>query len=168
MTMQELIALIDATVWPISLVTIVLVFRKYIAKSFGRLGSITASSSGLSLNFEQALEEAKDIFEEGTNLTEVSKSAVSINEKAFKPEPYEQLISIKKSIATTLSDLAIENSIPVVGKDLYGINNQLAQQKVISTANSLKISALLNAVDQAPLSIKRHQVVDLQHLYDAI
>jgi|GEM_PF-4119165 len=168
MTIQEFIALIEAVIWPASLLIIILVFRKNIANSFNRLGSITANASGLSLNFEAALEAAKDVFEDGKIEEATAKSGVSINGKSKVLEPYEQLIAIKQSIEKTLLEIAAEQNIPTQGKSFEALNATLAQNNILSPSNSQKIAALLTAVNTAPLSIKRHQVSDLQQMYESI
>ncbi|BAO56349.1 hypothetical protein [Nonlabens marinus] len=167
MTVQEFIALIDAIIWPASLIIIILLFRKSISRSFSRLGSITANSSGLSLNFESALAEAQEVFDLESSSPQ-AKSFNGIHGTSITARPYEQLVAIKKSIESTLLELAVENSISIKGKKLQTISSQLAQQQVFSQTKNEKMAALLTAVDSAPLSINHHQVAVLQRLHDAI
>ncbi len=167
MTVQECIALIEALVWPLSLVTIVLLFRKNIANSFNRLGSITASATGLSLNFETALEQAKEIFQESEPIAATSKSH-TLTQNTVANDPMDQVIAIKKSLRETLTELASENAVDVQNKNLEELAIALGQRQVIGQGNAQKIVALLRALETAPLSIKRHQVEDLQRLYNSI
>lgn len=166
MTIQDLLSLLNIIIWPGCLLTIILLFRKSISASFSRLGSITASSSGLSLNFESALEAAQEVFEEDVP-SGTSKSFGKLGmETTLKP--YERLVEIKKSIDTVLLEMAVENSIPVTGKSQGSILAELAQRDIITPTNRLKFQRLVTAVDAAPISISHDQAAQLQFMYDAI
>jgi hypothetical protein len=166
MTIQDVLSLVNIIIWPACLLTIILLFRKSISASFSRLGSITASSSGLSLNFESALEAAHEVFETDVS-SGTSKSFGKIGiEKTLKP--YERLVDIKKSIESLILKLATENSISVTGKSQESLAAELAQRNIITPTKSLKFQRLVAAVNAAPLSISHNQAAQLQDMYDAI
>jgi hypothetical protein len=166
MNVQDVIKLIEVLIWPLSLVIVILMFRKNISASFNRLGSITASSSGLSLNFESALEAAQEVFEQGDSSGSSKSFGKLGTETTLKP--YETLVDIKKSIESLLLKLAIEHSVTIAGKSQESIVADLAQRNIINPKKSLKFQRLVAAVDAAPMSISHNQAAQLQEMYDTI
>ena len=92
-------------VWPITLLALILIFRNHLKNLFGKLSSIDASSTGISLRFEQeidtAIEELLPV-EEGPKF--MSKSGVQIGQKEMEKEPltpFHQIMELREKMLET-------------------------------------------------------------------
>ena len=59
MDTQHLIRIIEIIIWPATLIVVLILFKKNIKSIFDRVGSFEASATGLSMTFQEKIEETK-------------------------------------------------------------------------------------------------------------
>jgi len=165
---ELLIQLLEVIIWPVTLLIIILLFRRKFSSAISRLGSIKASSSGFSMTFDSMLGAAKQKF---TSLKpdSVAKSKASVlSQTTHTDKPFKQLVDIKDKLEKTLVDLAQEAGMDVGQKSSKTLCKELEGRGIISGENSSLMLALMEVVNAAPLKISQTQVDDIKTLYNAI
>ena len=61
MDTQHLIRIIEIIIWPATLIVVLILFKKNIKSIFDRVGSFEASATGLSMTFQEKIEETKKL-----------------------------------------------------------------------------------------------------------
>ena len=165
---EMFVRMAEILIWPLTVLIIVLLFRKKISGVIHRVGSFKASSSGLEMTFAPQLDAAKKLFFQ-LRPDAVSKSAAILG-NAEKPSgtPYEQLMQIKSELQQTIYELAQESNIAVSGKSNVQVCKTLEKTGVINNENSKLIQSLLMVIDAADPSISQNQVDDISSMYKAL
>jgi len=165
---ELVVKLLEATIWPITLLLIIFFFRKHFASAFNRIGSLKADTSGITMTFASVLNETKKKFNDVIS-TSSEKSGASINSlKVDEKVPYKQLIEIKESLDNTLTDIAKEKGLIIENKSSMDICQELERKGIISYEKSDLMLSLLKVVNLATLTITQTQVDDIKTLYNNI
>ncbi|KAA5824381.1 hypothetical protein FPF71_09365 [Algibacter amylolyticus] len=167
-TLELIVKLVEILIWPLTLLIILFLFRKYLAKTFERLGSIKADRTGLSLTFEKKLTEAKQLLQ-NIQPNAVSKSApqISITPNGSK-SPYQQLVDLKVNLENQLVSLAKSNTVDPENLTSIMLSDKLKETGVLSINNEKLISAILDIINSADSSISQQQVNEVKTLYNNV
>ena len=165
---EMFVRMAEVLIWPVTVLIIILLFRKKIQGVIHRVGSFKASTSGVEMTFAPQLDAAKKLFSE-LRSEAVSKST-SILEAANTPSgtPYEQLTQIKSELQQTVSELAQEASITVTDKSNVEVCQILERSGVINNESSQLIQSLFNVINAASTNISQNQVNEISALYKAL
>lgn len=158
------IELIQVLVWPVTLLIILFLFRRYFKEAMQRLGSINAGASGISLNFSKKIEEAKQIAKALTPISGVPSAAINPTDTSTKT-PRQQLTEIRKNIDTTLQNLATANKLPLNDKDTLAMTNELKDVGIIPIDKARLVEALVALTETPNANVTQDQVNEIRALY---
>ena len=167
-SLELLIKLLEVIIWPITLLIIILLFRRKFSNAISRLGSIKADSSGISMTFESMLGAAKAKFTSLKPDAIAKSEARVLGQTVQTQKPYKQLVEIKAKLEKTLVDLAEEEGMEVAQKSSATLCKELEQRGIISRENSALMVSLMEVVNAAPLKISQDQVDDIKAMYNSI
>jgi hypothetical protein len=160
--------LIEVLIWPVVFFIIILLFRKNFKEAMGRLGSLRADATGISLGFTQVLARSKGTFNK-LRPGAAAKSMSSLGTKTKEDkEPYMQLIEIKENLNKTILDLAKDDGMEVDNKSIESICRELSKKKIISAENEELMLSLIEVVNAARTDITQAQVDDIKALWHSI
>lgn len=156
-------------VWPITLLALIWIFRNHLKNLFGKLSSIDASSTGISLRFEQeidtAIEELLPV-EEGPKF--MSKSGVQIGQKEMEKEPqtpFHQIMELREKLSHNIFFKAQENNVSTKNKSSLDLSSELLNMGVISNSTSKHFKALINLTNASNENITKGQVNKVKLIY---
>ncbi len=163
------IKLLEVLIWPITLLIILFVFRKHFIGALKKLGSITASSTGISMTFDKKIEAAKNLLKE-IKPKVISKSATGINigTDKIKETPFSELMDIKSKVTTNLKNIAKTNNIELENKSSLALCNQLQEVGIITIQKAKLIISLLDIASSANMSFSEKYLKVVKDIFKAI
>lgn len=162
------IKLIEVVIWPLMLFLILFYFRKSFAGVFERIGTLKVDGSGIAMSFEKTLEITKSTFElNRPEKMSKGKSSFDIENTSSEP-PFQQLITIKNSLDTALTDLASEEGIDVSNKSGIMLCNELEAKGAITKQKSELTKSLLKVVNMARMDITQTHLNIIKKMYNAL
>jgi hypothetical protein len=165
---ELLIQFIEVVIWPFTLLIILFFFRKNFSAAFKRLGSLSVDSSGISMTFESVLESTTKEFK-ATKPEAVAKASATMDiGTATSRSPYDQLREVKKSLESTIIELAKEREIEVIDRSQTAIVKDLENKGRLTREDGKLLRSLIYLVDVAPSTITQAQVNEIKTLYNAI
>lgn len=165
---EVLVSLIDAVVWPVTLLIILILFRKNFGEAIQRLGSLKADKTGISLTFQSKLDKAKGLFK-GIGAKSISKSSeLGVNTSSSFGSPKEQLLGIHNDIETRLKNIAKENNIDVTSNNAHQVCNTFKEIGVFDLQKAELTKTLLDLTASPDAMISQQQVDEVKSLYQAI
>lgn len=169
-TMLEIVnTFIGHTIWPLTILVIFLVFRKQIVRKMDNLNSIDASSTGISLNFEQQLDNTieKMVLEEEEPPKLVAKSAVQIGGeiKAVYKTPVETLLELRDKMNQKIVKKAESAGIESAGKSSAELLNALETNMEITSNEHKRWSQLIHLTNSVDQNISMSQVNKVKLLF---
>ena len=175
METEQLIKIIEIIIWPATLVIVLFMFKKNITGIIGRIGSIEASASGLSMTFQEKIEETKKLLPEavlspskdqsGTK----SKSSLKIPSRKKKitgQTPYQTLLAIRDALNKEIIMKAHQHDVNTKGKSSIEISNELKGIGVITIQKAKAFQSLLELTNSADPGISQDQANQVNHLYE--
>jgi len=162
------IRFVEILIWPVVFLLLILVFKRNFTEAMGRLGSIKADATGVSLTFDNLLDSATETFKKSRPVA-VAKSASNIGSEEKTTElPYQQLIDIKKELDKSIFDLAKEEGISVTDRSVSSICTELTNKNIINTENGALMQTLIEVVNAARTDITQQQVDRIKALWHSI
>ena len=165
--MDVIIRILEIVIWPLTVLVIILLFRRQFNNAMSRLGSFEASATGVSMTFEPKLDQAKKIFNE-LKPGGVKKSVSIMGTDAPSGTPMEQVTRLRNDIDSTLIELSRENNIDLSGKSTTVLCSELAGKGIISSDNGRLLGALLEVLNAANSNITQTQVDEIRQMYNSI
>ena len=175
METEQLIRIIEIIIWPATLVIVLFMFKKNITGIIGRIGSIEASASGLSMTFQEKIEETKKLLPQaalqpsqnasGTK----SKSSVKIpspKKKIQAENPYQTLLAIRDALNKEIILKAHQNNVNTDNKSSVEISNELKTIGVLTIQKTKAFQSLLDLTNAADPGISQDQANQVNHLYE--
>lgn len=170
-TFEIINTFIGHIIWPLTLLIIFLVFRKQITKKMDKLNSIDASSTGISLKFEEeldaAIEEIVEAAEEKPKL--VSKSGAKIGQevKENKPEtPVAMLLALRDEMNQKIVKKSDAVGIETSGRSSAQLLDALETQNEITQKEHKRWSRLLELTHAVDQNITKGQVNKVRLLFN--
>lgn len=148
-TFEAIVKLIDTLIWPVTLLVILLLFRKNLQNAFNRIGSISADSTGIAITFDKQLEATEKLFDK-IKPTATSKSTININPLVNRDgTPYTQVLNVRTIIIDFLITKSKSLNLDTHLQDPNHLCNQLLLNNAIQINQAQMIQALLNLTGTA-------------------
>ncbi|MAW95221.1 MULTISPECIES: hypothetical protein [unclassified Leeuwenhoekiella] len=164
-TFGDLVQLISVIIWPLTLLIIVFKFKTFFGGAINRMQSLDASASGISMTFQNKIDEAKALLSKmAPQIRAQSKSASG----AVQGSPYERILNIKKELQKFIIDKAEACKIQTNGQDPASLTTQLAEIGALTFQQQQSITTTLDLVNSADHSVTDSQVVVVDQLYQSI
>ena len=165
---ELLIKLIDSTIWPLTLLAIILIFRKKFSEAFNRLGSLKADASGFAITFDKQIEETKQLFQK-LKPQAVTKSGGGIKTYVNQHDsPYKQILEIRSNIINFLKLKSDEAGIVTESYEPVALVDRLLDVAAISSSQNAMIKAMLRITNEADASATGTQANEINELFHKI
>ncbi|REE81677.1 hypothetical protein BX611_1212 [Lutibacter oceani] len=166
-TFEHINQLIEHIIWPLTVLIILLMYRKHVSGVIKRLGSFEAGATGISMTFDHKLEETFTNFLPAESSDIKSKSGVKIKSNDKIPNtPYHELLNIREGLHNLIINKAQEFNISTVDKSSIELCEILKEQENISIKNANYFKALIDLTNSGDTSINQLQVSKLKELYN--
>jgi hypothetical protein len=165
--LQLLIDVLEVITWPLTLLIILLVFRKYFISAMSRLGSIEAGASGLTMTFDQKISQAKKLLKEIKPIS-IAKSSTDIKIKVSKSASYSKLMDIKMELNSVLINLGNENNISIENKTTSSVCDELKEVGILTIQTAKLIESLIDITISADVSFTENHLKVAEELLKAI
>lgn len=165
-TFEHIIKLIEVIIWPLTIVIILLIFRKQFQDIFGRIGSMKATSTGIEFSFEKKIIAAKQLLK-SINPMRKSKgirTEIHVNDKS----PYQQLNEMDLQLVQRLKYLAQTNDVKLTAESGIEICNQLKRIGIILLPTAKLITAFFEISINANNSFNQSHLNDVKEIYNEI
>lgn len=147
--LEVIIKLIDTLVWPVTLLVIILLFRKNLQNGFNRIGSIKADTTGIAITFDKQLEATEKLFEQ-IKPQAISKSSAHIKPQANREAtPYNQILNVRNNLINFLITKSKANNLDFNAQLPSYMCSQLLRNNTIQVNQAQMIEALLNLTANA-------------------
>lgn len=174
MDTQHLIRIIEIIIWPATLIVVLILFKKNIKSIFDRVGSFEASATGLSMTFQEKIEETKKLVPISASSSNSgglkSKSSVKIpvgRKKSRKGQtPYESLLGIRDVLNNQIILKAQKHNINTNNLSSIDISNKLKEIGALTIQKAKAFQALIQLTNSADSSISQDQVNQVDQLLE--
>ena len=176
MDTQHLIRIIEIIIWPATLIVVLILFKKNIKSIFDRVGSFEASATGLSMTFQEKIEETKKLVPITASASNSnsggskSKSSVKIpvgRKKSRKGQtPYESLLGIRDVLNNQIILKAQKHNINTKNLSSIEISNKLKEIGALTIQKAKAFQALIELTNSADSSISQDQVNQVDQLLE--
>lgn len=165
---EMFIKLIETLIWPITLLIIILLFRKNFQNVFNRLGSIKADTTGIAITFDKELEATKKLFEK-IKPKVTSKSGVGIKTQVNREgTPYNQVMNVRNDLVDYLISKSETAGLKVDVQFPNQMSTQLLAHNSIATEKAQMINALLHLTEKADINTSQAQADVIHKLFNQI
>lgn len=147
-TFTEITELIDKIVWPLAVVVILLIYKKYLAGVISRVGSFSANASGISMTFQDKLDQLPK------SVKLLTKSGVQVAAQS----PNDQLRNLKLQMEADINKLAANNGIDSTSLSMSEIFTQLKDKGKLTNQKSKAFIALYELAGSTDPGISQSQV----------
>lgn len=167
-TLEFISSIIGHIIWPLTMIVIFWIFRKHFSNIMNKLSGIDATATGISLKFDQQIDEAI-----GDNLSAqpsglIDKSAMKMGEQKsdnLVSTPYHQMLSIRDALNHKIILKSQENNIVTAHKSSIELKDELLKSEAISHQQAKLFQTLLQITNSNFTNITQSQVNKVQLLY---
>jgi len=159
--------LISHLIWPLTVIIILLIFRKNLAHIFKRLGSLEATAQGLSMTFDNQIEEAESVV--FSKPEALSKSGVKIKSGISSPKPkspHYQLLAIRADLREMILEKAQGCNIDAQNKSSLELRDELIDKGELTSGKAHAYTVLINLTSSAGPEITNAQVKKIKYMYE--
>lgn len=160
---------IEHLIWPITFLIIFIVFRKHFANIMKKLSGIEASATGISLKFDQQIDEAiENNLPINTN-TLIAKSAIKIGgqkEDEAPKTPFQQMLNLRDILNHRIILKSQENNISTVNKSSIQLKDELLKSESITSQDAKLFQTLIDLTNASDKSITQSQLNKVHLLYN--
>lgn len=166
-SMQHFIDLLEILIWPLTLLCIILLFKKNFQNVFNRLASIDASTSGISMTFKELAKEAHELAEDVVPLA-IAKSGIKIGPSRNQDyqSPREIVRAVQSDIESLVRQMAKDKGMPTENSSLNDITQRLEDTGAIDSKHRKlidRICRLIAISDQNVTAAQAKQINDLRN-----
>ncbi|MFK5957486.1 MAG: hypothetical protein QM495_01310 [Lutibacter sp.] len=167
-TLEFIGNVIGHVIWPFTMLLFLWIFRKNISKVMNKLSGIDATATGLSLKFDQQVDEAigDNLLDQPSGL--IAKSAMKIGDQKHDNlvnTPYHQMLSIRDALNHKIILKSQENNIATAHKLSIDLKDELLKAEAISNQQAKLFQTLLQITNSNFTNITQSQVNKVQLLY---
>ncbi len=167
-TLELVIQLVDTIIWPVTLLILVLLFRRNLADVVQRLGTLKADRSGIELSFQKQIEATKQLFKEIKPVVS-SKSAPDIQSfNEINNSPFADILAARSNLINHLRIIAAKEGIKIDNHSPEMIIDKLKETGSISIQQSKMINAMLEVTAAANASATKTQAEEIEDLMKQI
>lgn len=164
---EQLIILIQTLIWPLTLVVIILLFKRQFTKAMDRMGSFKADATGISMTFGEEIAQAKSTLGI-VGVKGQAKSGTQIRTVFSGGSPYSQLMHIKLKVEEQVEQAVKTANIQAEGMQLEGVLEKLKEVGALRNDSALLIKTILDLANHAPPVVTQLQVNEIRELYNAL
>ncbi|SDB36024.1 hypothetical protein SAMN03097699_0897 [Flavobacteriaceae bacterium MAR_2010_188] len=163
------IRLIEVLIWPLTLLVIILMFRKNFVSAFKRLGSFEASATGISMTFQEVADQAMELAQNVKPIA-IAKSAVSLHrhDSSHDATPFEQVAEVQHEIEQTVNRLAENIKFETLNYSNSYIARKLEERGEINYKQYKLIESIESLISLSDKNITQKQVDDIKRLKNAL
>ena len=175
-TSENVDNLISHLIWPITLIIVLLIFRRNLKTVLDKIATIRADATGVTLEFidkeieaVESYQETEEIEESNSENKPKSGPVIGSDSKPKKPKiktPHYELLSIRTDLRDRIVQKAQENQIDTQGKSSLELRDELIDKGALSPRNAHVFSALINLTSTAGPAITNDQVKRIRVLFD--
>ena len=165
---ELIIQLVDSIIWPLTLLLVLLTFRRNLSDVILRLGTLKADRTGFELSFDKKIEATKKLFQQIKPAT-ISKTGGDI--QAFNEEndsPFGRILKTRSNLINYLKVLSEKNNIQGKGLMPEQLSEKLKDTGVITIQQMKMINAMLEVTAAANASATDRQARDVDNLMKKI
>lgn len=174
METEHLIRIIEIIIWPATLIVVLILFKKNIKNIFDRVGSFEASATGLSMTFQEKIEETKKLVpinasnSNGGGSKSKSSVKIPVGRKKLKKgqTPYQSLLAIRDSLNNQIILKAQKHNISTKNLSSVEISNKLKEIGGLTIQKTKAFQALIELTNSADPSISQDQVNQVDQLLE--
>jgi len=159
--------LLGHIIWPLTVVLIILIFKRNLSHTFKRLGSIEAGAQGVSMTFDKQVKEAEAVVLKKTEA--ISKSGVRIKSNKTKVKsksPHYQLLAIRADLRDLIVNKAQEFNISTEHKSSLELRDELIDIGELQPDKAHSFTVLINLASSAGPEITKAQVKKIKNMYN--
>ena len=173
-TIRHVINIIEIVIWPATLVVVLVLFKNNITGVIDRIGSFEASATGLSMTFQEKIEETKKLvplnISNSNGGGSKSKSSVKIpagRKKSKKGQtPYQSLLAIRDALNKQIILKAQQHDLNTKDLGSIEISNKLKEMGGLTIQKTKAFQALIELTNSADPSISQDQVNQVDQLLE--
>lgn len=190
-TWENLISILEAAIWPITVIVCLYLFKKQIASIINRFESANVSATGVSFQLRKAAELIgegssallpksgssiipKDgssiIPKDGSSIIPKSGDIAPSSVRNHAESPYQGLIELQDAIREKLTNTAKEKGYTTTSSSNFDLVSDLLANKLIDkhTAHKLKTLIEINTMSLNSPNISHEQVTQMKKLFNNI
>ena len=190
-TWENLISILEAAIWPITVIVCLYLFKKQIASIINRFESANVSATGVSFKLRKAAELIgegssallpksgssiipKDgssiIPKDGSSIIPKSGDIAPSSVRNHAESPYQGLIELQDAIREKLTNTAKEKGYTTTSSSNFDLVSDLLDNKLIDkhTAHKLKTLIEINTMSLNSPNISHEQVTQMKKLFNNI
>ncbi|PHQ30249.1 hypothetical protein [Leeuwenhoekiella nanhaiensis] len=164
-TFGDLVQLISVIIWPLTLLIIVFKFKSFFGGAINRMQSLDASASGISMTFQNKLDEAKTLLSKMAPQLRDSAKSVTVSAQG---SPYERVLKVKKELEEFLNQKARNHGIEATNQNPSNLSSRLSEIGLITFQQQKVINAALDLANSANPSITDDQAQVVEQLYATV
>ncbi len=167
-TFELIIKLIDALIWPVTLLCILLIFRRHLSEVILRLGTLKADKTGIELSFDKKIEATKQMFKQ-IQPSSIAKSGGDI--RVFPEEdrsPYGRIQKVRTQLVNSLMRISDNSKIQMEGLRPESLAEVLKRKGAISPEKAQMVSAMLEVTASATATATEKQAEEVENLMKRI
>ncbi len=164
-TFGDLVQLISVIIWPLTLLIIVFKFKSFFGRAINRMQSLDASASGISMTFQNKLDEAKTLLSKMAPQLGDSAKSVTISRQS---SPYERVLKVKKELEEFLNQMALNHGIEAKNHNPSNLSSRLSEIGLITFQQQKVINAALDLANSANPAITDDQAQVVEQLYATV
>lgn len=156
-------------IWPFTVLIIFWIFRKHFANIMSKLSGIEASTTGISLKFDQQIDDAIENYLPTQASTLISKSAIQISEQKepdLPKTPFQQILNLRDTLNHQIILKSQENNISTVNKLSSELKNELLKTDAITAHQAKLFQTLIDLTNASDQTVSQAQVNKVKLLYN--
>ncbi|MEH6535470.1 MAG: hypothetical protein V7719_03690 [Psychroserpens sp.] len=176
MNSDQFIKLLEIVIWPFTLLTLLFVLKKFLPDLIKRVGSFEATATGISMTFQEKIEEAKEVItgnsgqQDFVTTSTKSKSSVKIhvekNKQVKGQTPYQILQGIRESLSHKIILKAQEHDIDTKNISSIELSKILKEIGGITFQKAKAFQTLIDLTNAADAFVNQNQANQVKQLFD--
>lgn len=156
---QLIIDILEVVTWPITLLLLIILFRKYFISALSRLGSLQAGATGFTMTFDQKITEAKQLLK-GIQPKNSAKENLSSH--------FSKLLEMKLELNAKLVQLATANNVDAANKSYVQLCDELQEIGIITIQKSTLIITFFDLANSADTTLSEENFNVTEELFNSI
>lgn len=162
---SDVVELLKVIIWPLTLLIIVFKFKTFFGSALNRMQSLDASATGISMTFQEKIEEAKTLLNKSKGALQ-NRAKMSVSES--NDSAYKRVLDIKASLLDFLSEKARSKGIKPEKYNPKSLSTHLAEIGLFTLQQQKAINTVFDLANSATPSITKDQAQIVEDLYDSI
>jgi hypothetical protein len=164
-----IVKFIEVVIWPLTILIVLIIYKKNFNEAFNRIGSLKADASGISFTFEKKIEAAKGLLKEiNPKVTAKSVKSISVNLPKSVTSELKQLFDIQTEIDKKILDLAKINNLSIINFNRVDMIAQLEEVGIITHQKAKIFETIIDIIHSADNAVKQHQVDVVKDLFNKL